>query len=772
MDNIGINQEPLLGNKGLETEVLYIFVFPNFFSSEKSVLDPLMRMVSMNRCQEIFHSTFKIIEAPETVNLQNLPSSTTTFNKALTGIIKSIPTTRLSWIKESWEGFKSDNTGESVMLYKFLKEITSCVIRVMQDELKLGLQLRFSQDKDEIFMLIMCSEENLQVQADLMDYHVQLVDERLTEPYKKVAPYGEFQLADSSGVSTLEKMIYKQYNAKGECVRFAENNEKLSYFTYKDKAAILLAMINSAIDMGELIENNILVSNYCVHDSNLEDLKENWGNFLKFWKPQDFMKIRMYYGEKIAMYFAWLEYYVIWLMFPAILGLGTFIIGYLYPSDDQSEKMNLSEISILIFSMLLAIGSTALDQVWVRRQNELCWYWGTTDINEIQMQRPSYKGAYGKDPVSGQKKKIEDKEKLSFFRRWVGFSVSIMFVSLTIAIITAILTYKSLLSLYGMDMCAPLNAIQIKIMNFIYRIIAKKINDWENYEFDSEYNDSLALKLYLFQFINSYSSLFYIAFIKYYAEGNCAYDNCLTELEHQLGTIFIINICMNSVELGLPYFKSKYREYSENKRIRLLKAQGEDMNIQVSVFEQQSKLGDYETPLDDYMELIIDYGYVVMFSAAFSIVPALAFLVNVVEIRVDAFKLCNLTKRPFPAPANSIGEWQSIIATISVIGTLTNTGIIIFTTDIFDLNTTTEKWLYFMAIEHFLLIFKIILARIIPDVPPVVQKGLIWSNRIAKERIYNKVSDVDEQRQINNLTFKGDIKDPAILDPEAIEKNS
>jgi len=55
------------------------------------------------------------------------------------------------------------------------------------------------------------------------------------------------------------------------------------------------------------------------------------------------------------------------------------------------------------------------------------------------------------------------------------------------------------------------------------------MNDWENYEYDSQYNDALILKLYIFQFINSYSSLFYIAFAKSHLEPDENYD-CMAEL--------------------------------------------------------------------------------------------------------------------------------------------------------------------------------------------------------------------------------------------------
>ena len=107
------------------------------------------------------------------------------------------------------------------------------------------------------------------------------------------------------------------------------------------------------------------------------------------------------------MYFALLEGYVIWLIFPAAIGLVTFIIRNVYPKSEDSDSMDPYEISILVFSMLLAIGSTIFDQVWIRIQNELSWIWGTTNMNDIQTQRPSFKGVYGKDPITGQKKKIE-----------------------------------------------------------------------------------------------------------------------------------------------------------------------------------------------------------------------------------------------------------------------------------------------------------------------------------------------------------------------------
>lgn len=48
----------------------------------------------------------------------------------------------------------------------------------------------------------------------------------------------------------------------------------------------------------------------------------------------------------------------------------------------------------------------------------------------------------------------------------------------------------------------------------VYRKVAKRLTDWENHRTESEYENALILKNFIFQFVNSYISLFYIAFLK------------------------------------------------------------------------------------------------------------------------------------------------------------------------------------------------------------------------------------------------------------------
>jgi hypothetical protein len=74
------------------------------------------------------------------------------------------------------------------------------------------------------------------------------------------------------------------------------------------------------------------------------------------------------------------------------------------------------------------------------------------------------------------------------------------------------------------------------------------------------------------------------------------------------------------------------------------------------------------------LEMVVQYGFVVLFIAAFPLAPLLALANNVVEIHIDAYKLCFLCKRPIPSPADSIGAWGAMLQTLSVVAIATNCG--------------------------------------------------------------------------------------------------
>lgn len=76
--------------------------------------------------------------------------------------------------------------------------------------------------------------------------------------------------------------------------------------------------------------------------------------------------------------------------------------------------------------------------------------------------------------------------------------------------------------------------------------------------------------------------------------------------------------------------------------------------------------------LDEYLEMVIQYGFITLFVAAFPLAPLFALLNNVLEIRIDAIKYTTVLKRPIAQRAQDIGVWLPIIQTITYLSVLTN----------------------------------------------------------------------------------------------------
>jgi magnesium-transporting ATPase (P-type) len=93
----------------------------------------------------------------------------------------------------------------------------------------------------------------------------------------------------------------------------------------------------------------------------------------------------------------------------------------------------------------------------------------------------------------------------------------------------------------------------LQILNGIFQEIARKLNNKENHRTDTEYEDALIAKVFSFQFVNSFASLFYIGFVKPYIPtiDACVNLSCMTELQTTLGTIFLMRVTIGNVtELG------------------------------------------------------------------------------------------------------------------------------------------------------------------------------------------------------------------------------
>lgn len=69
---------------------------------------------------------------------------------------------------------------------------------------------------------------------------------------------------------------------------------------------------------------------------------------------------------------------------------------------------------------------------------------------------------------------------------------------------------------------------------------------------------------------------------------------------------------------------------------------------------------------------VIQFGFVTLFVASFPLAPLLALVNNILEIRVDAWKMTTQYRRMVPEKAQDIGAWQPIMQGIAILAVVTN----------------------------------------------------------------------------------------------------
>ncbi len=69
---------------------------------------------------------------------------------------------------------------------------------------------------------------------------------------------------------------------------------------------------------------------------------------------------------------------------------------------------------------------------------------------------------------------------------------------------------------------------------------------------------------------------------------------------------------------------------------------------------------------------MVQFGFITLFVASFPLAPLMALINNIIEVRVDSWKLTTQFRRPVAAKAHSIGAWQEILGGMAILSVVTN----------------------------------------------------------------------------------------------------
>ena len=99
-------------------------------------------------------------------------------------------------------------------------------------------------------------------------------------------------------------------------------------------------------------------------------------------------KIQRYFGETVAMYFAFLGFYTVGLIPPAFIGVLSFLFG--------RDNVN----TMVFFSIFNLVWATVFLEAWKRNCSTLSYKWGMIGFHEFEEPRPKFKGDLGMNEVS------------------------------------------------------------------------------------------------------------------------------------------------------------------------------------------------------------------------------------------------------------------------------------------------------------------------------------------------------------------------------------
>ncbi|XP_051512184.1 anoctamin-1 [Myxocyprinus asiaticus] len=395
------------------------------------------------------------------------------------------------------------------------------------------------------------------------------------------------------------------------------------------------------------------------------------------------------------------------------------------------------------FAIFMSLWAAVFLEHWKRRQRCLQHSWDLTgmEVEENEL-RPAYedflhkkqqkkaKNKKKEEPDAGTDDKGREKllsakggqlplvsESLSWTDRLPGYCINIssilLMVGVTFSAVSGVILYRIIVfAVMSMNpdheakanvrvtvttTAVIINLLVVLVLDEIYGAIAAWITELEIPKTESTFEEHVILKAFLLKSMNSFAPVFYVAFFKGRFAGRpgdyvyvfkdfrmeeCSPGGCLIEVCIQLGIIMLgKQLIQNNVfEIAIPKLKKMYRAYKEEKE------GAEDEDDKDSKREPQRwdldyDLEPYEGLSPEYMEMVIQYGFVTLFVASFPLAPVFALLNNVIEIRLDAAKFVTEIRRPDAVSAKEIGIWYNILSGISKFAVITNAFVISFTSE-------------------------------------------------------------------------------------------
>lgn len=537
----------------------------------------------------------------------------------------------------------------------------------------------------------------------------------------------------------------RKYAARRMDGESAEAEEGIIFSPFEDfSSADIVKMVRLRIgtlfSFSKMFQQQMVVSHFPVHL--YKDLAEinthpNWRMDARclFWPPSHddagpYMddhcdKIRNYFGEEVAFFCAFGIDYLRELLIPGFFGGLMFVLQLQTPLSGM-QTLRKCEI---IFSMFVTAWAVMFYKKCIKHERRKSVRWGMRGSNLNSDVLPSYR------------EDLEGSLRVRLSQIAGAVVVLLFFVAIVVQIFTCEslrrkiiqhpgdylevaepvleqeFVYETVYMAQGRNQTDPpsrrvvkrwisytggkvgafLITLQIKVFDFVWSIVARKICAYENHRTMQQLQDSLIWKLFTVKLFNLMYPYMYIAFIKEFVEG-CPEVTCIPELQQALTVFFV-----SDVVLRLSFALFQWR-WIRSAVIEEMASAEEGCRIEYDYLELQAKLPAPDPVMvDDMLSIVMEFAFTCTFTIAMPVLPLVALLKSSVMLKLVMHRRSKLMQRGLPEPSEGIGVWKDMLNLSINLACVVSASIAVFAMQPMKDFDWPTKLSAFICIEHMLI---------------------------------------------------------------------
>lgn len=446
-----------------------------------------------------------------------------------------------------------------------------------------------------------------------------------------------------------------------------------------------------------------IASAFPLHDQEANaELLRKWSKTVLL-TAEDLDAIRALFGEKVAFYFAFIQSYSSFLVFPAAWGAVTW--WYLGP-----------------YSITFAVGNCLWAMVfveyWKIREKDLSLRWEVKGVGALKVTRTQYVWEKEvKDRITGQTVQV-----FSPYRQFLRQLLLVPFASVAAAALGGLIVITFAMEVFISEVYTGsfqgyleflptvIFSLFLPSITGLLTSIATRLTKYENYRTQDQYDLAQTAKQFVMHFITAFlptvlTAFVYVPFgatiVPYLdvahlrsepAKNPLHFEVDPSRLQQEVIYLTLTGQVLDFLgEIVYPYIKGivwqKWRNYQSKKEAvehrkraashatNNLLFDEPDESAFLSRVRREADADEYNVH-EDTLEMCVQFGYLTLFGTSWPLV-ALGFLVNNwLELRGDFFKLSHECQRPPPIRSDSIGPSLQGLEVLTWLGTLSTAAIV------------------------------------------------------------------------------------------------